>query len=99
MLGGAVQQLSLDGDGEESSIASIEVPPLPDKLRKEPKIAPGNRNIGKGKQYKDMTAFTDDVAAWQAEKAARAAKIKERERVQQQWIMPGFDQGIQMGPV
>ena len=69
--------MSLDG-GESDS--GDELPELPAKTRPKPQR---RGNIGAGKLYADQAAFDKDIAAWEAEKAARALLVKEREKEQQ----------------
>ena len=71
-----------------ASSESIDVPPLPPKLRPKPQR---KGNIGVGRLYADEAAFLADVEQHKHEQNARAEQVKERERAQERVRERGRD--------
>ena len=58
--------------------STIHVPPLPDKLRAEPR----QEEIGPGRPYANAAAFSADHARWEQERDARRKLMAERLKAQ-----------------
>ena len=59
--------------------ASTAVPPLPPKLRRQPKLC----DVGAGKTYADEASLLSDLAAWNVDAAERALLIKARRQAKE----------------